>query len=897
MLGFRPYRWIRASIQPTTYLGVGMIVVVWAALFVLICEDRERAEQAALLQGGNLSRLLEENVLRVVASVDQRLLLLRELQRENPHRFELAKWADGHEVAGDLNVRFSVIGADGVIQASTHGPLTRSIDVSDREHFRFHMGASEDVVFISKPIVIRTTGMTQILLSRRIVAPDGSFGGVITGSLDPNEFATFYNSIELGPGGLIALVGFDSVIRSAGGPGEEASALIGETMQPAQVFDRYRNERSGSYWEDSDGRKRLIAYRVVGEYPLISVVGVAEQEIFKRILQTRRTYYNAGIGLTILIVVAIGFGLIREAKLAHAKAALEQTNLWFHSALEHMSQGLAMFDAQQRLIICNQQYPKIYRLASEQVRQGTTCDQLFGYRRTNGLFADDEIEKARREGAPAADFAVRLKELRDGRSVLVSSRRLASGGWVETHEDVTERQRAATQIARMARHDALTGLANRTLFLEESKAAAAALERNGGFFSILLLDLDRFKTINDSLGHAAGDALLKEVANRLRASIRASDVLARLGGDEFAIIAMGPRPDGEAKPDHVDEQMEGALVLANRILDAFSAPFDLDGKKLFVGTSIGVALAPRDGDGPEELLKKADLALYETKSSGRNGYSFFDPRMTAVANERQQIEVDMRAGLGRGEFELRYQPIFDAHTRRAVGAEALLRWRHPRHGLMAPGRFIDIAEDTELIVPLGEWALCQACKDAVHWPPHIKLAVNLSAVQFRKGNLLDVILCALVDSRLSPERLEIEITESVLLEKETQHISLLHQLKNIGVAVALDEFGTGYSSLSYLKLFPFDKIKIDRSFTAEIDRRDDCAAIVSSVIGLGRSLNIATTAEGVETDAQFEMLRAAGVTLVQGRLLGEPCPAEELRFAEPIILGGRDQGDAADRAA
>lgn len=895
--GFRPYPWLRASIQPTTYLGVGMMVVIWAALFFLMGEYRERAEKAALLQGSNLSRLLEENILRVIASVDQRLLLLRELHREDPNQFELVKWADGGQVAGDLSVRFSLVGADGVIHASTHGPLTRNIDVSDREHFRFHASSSDDVVFISKPIVIRTSGTTQILLSRRIVAPDGSFGGVITGSLDPNEFANFYGSIDLGPNGLIALVGFDGVIRSAGGRGEEAAELIGQTMKPAQVFDRYRHERNGSYWEASDGLKRLITYRVVGEYPLISVIGVADQEIFKQSLQTRRMYYEVGVGLTVLIGVAIGLGLIREAKLAQAKAALEQTNLWFNSALEHMSQGLVMFDARQRLIICNQQYPKTYRLSAEQVRQGTTRAELSGYRMANGLFAEHEIDLAHQDRAPPAGFAVKLKELRDGRSILVSSRKLASGGWVETHEDVTERQRAAAQIARMARHDALTGLANRTLFLEESKAAAEALERSGGFFSVLLLDLDRFKNINDSLGHAAGDALLKEVANRLRASIRASDVLARLGGDEFAIIQMGPRNEGKPKPDRADGQMEGTLVLANRILEAFGVAFELDGKKIFVGASIGIALAPRDGQDPEELLKKADLALYETKSSGRNGYSFFDPRMTAVADERQQLEADMRAGLGRGEFELRYQPIFEAQTRRMAGAEALLRWRRPQHGLISPSRFIEIAEDTELIIPLGEWVLQQACRDAVLWPPHVKLSVNLSAVQFRKGNLLDVILCALVDSRLPPERLEVEITESVLLEREAEHISLLHQLKNIGVSVALDDFGTGYSSLSYLKMFPFDKIKIDRSFTAEIDRRNDCASIVASVVGLGRSLEIATTAEGVETDVQFEMLRAAGVTLVQGHLLGRPCRAEELSFVEHDLVDGRGDADAAHRVA
>ncbi len=873
----RLYHWLRAAFQPTTYLGIGMVLVIWTSLFFLMDEDRSRAEQTALLQGTNLSRLIEENILRVIASVDQKLLLLRELSNGDFPKFDLTKWADHNRPIGDLSMRLSVVGPDGMLRASTHGPITRPINLKDREHFRFHAGSSRDVVFISKPIAVRTTGQTQILLSRRLTRADGSFGGLLTGSLDPNDLAKFYDSIDLGQDGLIALVGFDGVIRSAGGSG--TASLIGETFPSGQVFDLYTRRRSGSYWEELEGVKRLITYRVVGEYPLISILGVSESQVLAQAVQNQRTYYGIGLTLTILIGVAMALGLLREAKLAKATAALAQTNVWFNSALDHMSQGLVMFDADERLIICNQQYPRTYRLSSEQVRRGTTLEELRAYRKANGALADCAEHEGRASHAAAG---VELTKLADGRSILVSSRKIADGGWVETHEDVTERERAAEQIAQLARHDALTGLANRVLFLEKAKSAVAELERGAGFFSVLLLDLDRFKNINDSLGHAAGDALLKEVSERLRASIRASDVLARLGGDEFAIVQMGPR-NGATPADGVDGQVEGSICLANRILDAFSTPFDLSGKRVFVGTSIGISLAPRDGRDPQELLKKADLALYETKSSGRNGYSFFDPQMTVVANERQQLEADMRAGLSRGEFELHYQPIFDAQTRKMAGAEALLRWRHPQHGLLSPSRFIEIAEDTELIIPLGEWVLHQACREAARWPQHVKLSVNLSAVQFRKGNLLDVILCALVDSGLPPNRLEVEITETVLLERESAHILLLRQLKNTGVSVALDDFGTGYSSLSYLKMFPFDKIKIDRSFTADIDRRSDCASIVCSVISLGRSLGVVTTAEGVETKAQLEMLRAAGVTFLQGYFLHQPCPADALEFGADCL--------------
>jgi diguanylate cyclase (GGDEF)-like protein len=427
----------------------------------------------------------------------------------------------------------------------------------------------------------------------------------------------------------------------------------------------------------------------------------------------------------------------------------------------------------------------------------------------------------------------------------------------------------------MAHHDLLTGLANRTLFMEKIEEAGARLRRHGEAFTVVMLDLDRFKNVNDSLGHPAGDALLKEMAQRLKSSLRETDVLARLGGDEFAILQSG----GAA-------QRDDAITLSVRIIDVVAQPFDLDGHKVSVGASIGIALAPQDGVEPDELLKKADLALYLTKSEGRNGFNFFHADMTTEADARHQMEYEMREALMRNEFELHYQPVLDVRTREPRGAEALVRWRHPRNGLIMPDRFIPLAEDTGLIVQLGAWILGKACADAASWPAQYKLAVNLSPVQFRKGDLFEVILCALVESGLPPERLELEITESVLLENEANYRVLLQQLKNIGVSIVLDDFGTGYSSLGYLTRFPVDKIKIDKSFTQGLSQRADCAAIVSSVVTLAHGLDIATTAEGVETEEQFELLRAAGVTQVQGFLFGRPCAMSELGFVK-AKAGGR----------
>jgi diguanylate cyclase (GGDEF)-like protein len=417
----------------------------------------------------------------------------------------------------------------------------------------------------------------------------------------------------------------------------------------------------------------------------------------------------------------------------------------------------------------------------------------------------------------------------------------------------------------MAHHDLLTGLSNRALFMEKIEEAGARLRRRGETFTVFMLDLDRFKYVNDSLGHPEGDALLKETARRLKAALRETDVLARLGGDEFAILQTG-----EAN------QREDAIVLARRIIDVITEPYDINGNKVAIGTSIGVAMAPVDGIEPSELMKKADLALYRMKSEGRNGYRFFDAQMTADAVALHQLEHDLREAMQRNELEVHYQPVVDGKTRQPVGAEALVRWRHPKKGFIPPDKFIPLAEETGLIVQLGEWVLQTACAEAAKWPAPLKIAVNLSAVQFKKSNLLDVVMCVLVETGLPPERLELEITESMLIENDINISDVIRKLKNLGVSIALDDFGTGYSSLSYLTKFPFDKIKIDKSFTQNLIKRVECRAIVSSVHALGHGLDILTTAEGVETEQQFEMLRAAGINLVQGYLFGRPCRASDL---------------------
>jgi diguanylate cyclase (GGDEF)-like protein len=544
-----------------------------------------------------------------------------------------------------------------------------------------------------------------------------------------------------------------------------------------------------------------------------------------------------------------------------------------------MSQGLCFFDKQQRLIVCNERYLDLYGVSPDNVGPGTTLRDIVDLRFQAGSspkMTQGEYLAWRNSISVSDRPSDTIVELQNGKIYKIGHRPMPGGGWVATHEDVTESKRNEDRLAYLAHHDALTGLANRQLFKEEIENAISDTGNQREPIAILMIDLDRFKKVNDSLGHAAGDDLLKHVAERLKAIVKDCDIVARVGGDEFAIIQNCPDSKDGVAP------FDGSIVLAKRIIDAINQPFEIQNQKMFVGTSVGISLAPRDGTDAEDLLNKADIALYASKTNGRNAYTFFDSEMMAVVNEHNKLEADMRLGLQRGEFELHYQVFAAVSTRKITGVEALVRWRHPEYGLLPPLRFIPIAESTGLIIPLGEWILQRACQDAMSLPDSVMVAVNLSPVQFRTRNLFDVIMGALNSSGLPPKRLEVEITESVLLEQETDYVTQLRQLKNAGISIALDDFGTGYSSLSYLKQFPFDKIKVDRTFTKDIARAGESMAIVSAVIGLARGLEMVTTAEGIETEEQFEIIRAGGVTLAQGFLFGKPSPISEIRISEDV---------------
>jgi diguanylate cyclase (GGDEF)-like protein len=556
---------------------------------------------------------------------------------------------------------------------------------------------------------------------------------------------------------------------------------------------------------------------------------------------------------------------------------LARINMQFDAALSNMAQGLCMFDGQRRLVVWNERYAELYQLPPGLLKIGTPHQAIIADRISRGILKGETSDLAAREKIaslnqlPKDTASSRVDEFSDGRFILVTRQPMADGGWLATHEDITERRRAEAEIIHLARHDALTGLANRAEFNAKLEEASKRLKRNGGAVTVMMIDLDRFKAVNDTLGHPAGDQLLIEVGQRLQSTIRETDVLARLGGDEFAIIQEGG-----------PNQHEAAIALALRIIDAISQPFDLNGNRANLGTSIGIVLAPEHESDPEGLLKRADLALYDAKANGRNDYRFFRNELLEVADTQRTAEIELRDAIERQEFELHYQPVVDAKTRTLCGVEALVRWRHPTKGLIGPDKFVPLAESTGLIVPLGEWILRRACADAASWPAHVKLAINISAIQFKKDDLFEVILSTLVETGLTPGRLELEITETSLLENQEAHLTTIRQLKNLGISMALDDFGTGYSSVNYLANFPFDKIKIDKSFTQGVLSRRDCKAVVASTLALAQGLGTVTTAEGVETEEQLEYMRAAGVDLVQGYLFGRPVPIAQLDLSATL---------------
>lgn len=590
----------------------------------------------------------------------------------------------------------------------------------------------------------------------------------------------------------------------------------------------------------------------------IVIIGTVPSIAFGRIAETGLT---DGSVHTLWALTALGaFVGVMTYVAWHIRQSLWHLN----ATLENMPLGVALFDNEHRLVVSNTLYSGLYGLSDQHRKPGTKITELIRYRYENNCFGNVDYKEHSDDwvhGFVGAESET--QELANGRVYNIRRQREMDGRIVTTTEDVTAHRRLEARIEHLAYHDALTGLANRTQ-LQQRLEKNLQQNRIDDGLTLFCMDLDQFKEINDSLGHHVGDALLKAVADRLLGCVRDEDLVARIGGDEFVILLAGKSCEVHA------------ATMAERMIDSLTTPFELKGHQVLTGVSIGIAFRDDLDSTDETLMKKADLALYRAKESGRGTYCFYDEFMSKRLQKRRAIERDLRNALRRNEFEMHYQPIMSADRMTIESVEALIRWHHPEKGVISPGDFIPVADEIGLAVPLGNWVILQACKDAATLPDHIKVSVNVSAEQFYKPGLAHTVESALETAGLPANRLELEITETALLENSGMTISTLEDLHRLGVHIALDDFGTGYSSLSYLQKFSFDRIKIDRSFVMSATTDAPSSEIIRTVIDLGHRLGMAVTAEGVETREQLDRVTSDGCTAIQGFLISRPLPLTDV---------------------
>ena len=864
----------RDSIRWLIGCGVALIALIAIGTVFTVSSYRDRAianaeresESVVLLLARHFDQELGDftaiqsafaDRAKAMSSPDQ---FRREMSSHDVYLAVKARMEGGTDATG-----INIYDASGILINTTERFPAPPIGVADRHYFQVLQSSPSQALAVEL-LRSRVTGKVAILIARKMVGIDGAFLGVIIRGFDPAKFEQSFASTALGQDAAISVFDQDSNMLARF---PHVDGLAGKKLSTAPLYANKladKDRDTSRIISPIDGQQRLVSLRKLDRFPLyITVTNTVAAALADWREQTRT--FIATAGLAILVIVSILFLIVRrlswQHRISERRLALEKLRL--DTAVSHMSQGLTLFDRSERLVIRNQRYLEIYGLPAEAVKPGCSLREVMAVRIQAGSRQNEDLDEiCSRIRDSVAVGRVVVTRAPNGRSVQITHRRVEGGGWVTTHEDITDRKQSEDRIAYLAHYDALTALPNRVLFQERLEQELNRVRRSGQI-ALLYIDIDEFKSVNDSLGHPVGDELLKAVASRLRGCIRETDLIARLGGDEFAIVQTAIE-----NPSDVTD-------LVSRIYEAIRASFDCLGHRLVTDASIGIALAPQDASESDQLLKNADLALYGAKSDGRRTCRFFEPSMDVRAKARLSMERDLRQALLDSGFELHYQPLVDLGSNQVTGCEALLRWRHPERGMVSPAEFIPVAEDTGLITRLGEWVLATACKEAASWPDHVRIAVNVSPVQFKSTGFGLKVAVALSSSGLKANRLELEITEAVLIRDDEEALTILHQLRALGVRIALDDFGTGYSSLSYLQRFPFDKIKIDRCFVNGLTEADSSSAIVRAVVNIAAERNMTTTAEGVETEPQREMLRALGCTEMQGYLFSRPRPVAEIR--------------------
>jgi diguanylate cyclase (GGDEF)-like protein len=871
-----PIRADRSSIQKLVVIAAGLLGAALLAIGLTVWWLRSDAIADATSDTGNLATVLSEQTNLAVQSID---LVINEIQERLENLGARTQDNFGYlqqdkttynSLTDSLShlsqaALISLVDKNGQVVVVTQKWPTPPINLTNRDYYQHFKNNDDKGIYVGKPVHDHTTGLETIFFGKRINDSNNAFLGMIIVGVRVTYFQRIYNSIKSLPDQSFLLLRNDGtvILRYP-----DLKDRGGEMMPEESPWYRLVSQGGGAFRSPGyfDGAARLVAVRPLSDYPLVINVAVSETAA---LAGWRNHALTIGIG-TVLVIICSVFLLkaltSHIKRLVRSEAALADERTKVDAALSSMLQGLVMFDSSARLVVCNRRYLDMYGLSPDIVKPGCALSELLKQRVAAGTFFAIDSEQYIGElmaGAQQGTSVRKLTILSDGRIISVINRPVVGGGWVATHEDVTELRRAEERIAHAAHHDALTDLPNRTQFSEQLDQALKRVGR-GERFAVLYLDLDNFKFINDTFGHSCGDELLKAVAGRLQNSVRDLDALARLGGDEFGIIQAAV------------EQPSDVAYLAARIQEAFKEQYDIAGHRLFVEASIGIAMSPDDGVEAEQLLKNADMAMYQAKANGPGTFCFFEREMDARVKARSALEFELRQAIMCNQFELYYQPFVNLQNGAITGCEALLRWNHPDRGLIMPAEFIPIAEETGLINQLGEWVLRTACAEAMTWPDDIKVAVNVSPVQFNNQALVLTVIGALAASGLPARRLELEVTETAIIHDEEGTPVKLSQLRELGVKIALDDFGTGYSSLSYLHRIPFDKIKIDKSFIDNIASNDRSLAIVQAVIMVAKTRNVTVVAEGVETEQQRELLRTVKCSEMQGYLFSRPVPVQDL---------------------
>ncbi len=879
--------------------ALGLLIAVTTG--VLLMQSRALALQEAEHELHSLALTLADQAERAFEAVDLVQTTFIEMVRADgtltPDDFrkrmstqEVNKELVAHGSAlSQLDV-IGLVDPEGLFINISHSWPVPRISVADRDYFKTLKDNPDQTTVVSDPIVNRVTHTLAVVVGHRLTSPDGRFLGISFAGVLMSYFENLYKTVVNSEDMAIALFRSDGVLLARH---PSRTDNIGKSYSvdsaAARLMARHTVSDVAVKTSMIDGTERVIAAQMLAHYPMLVAVSATTSSVLSAWRKQAINLIVAAVMLE-LVVAGVGVLMLRQLRsqrlLADARAAQhtaeaelalgqerERADRELHiqadrfaAALGNMSEILCMFDANDSLLVGNDRLGAILGLPANSIAPGTTLADMKTLLTGTSGFAPADLEhlyslivslkSGRRRAAHTVDMA-------DGRRLAVNFAPMENDGWLVTFEDITNQRIVEAKIAHMAHHDALTGLANRLLFHSRLDEAIARCRR-GERYAVLFLDLDNFKPVNDSLGHPVGDALLREVTHRLILQVRETDTVARLGGDEFAIVQAITNP-------------KDSTALATRLIDAVSAPYAINGNRVIIGTSIGIAIVLDDGVDAEEIMRNADMALYLSKANGRGRYQLFEPEMNARIKARRMLELDLCKGLAEGQFRLFYQPLVNIADRVVCGFEALLRWQNPERGIVSPADFIALSEEIGLIIPLGKWVLRQACADAANWPGNLKVAVNLSPVQFGSDTLVEDVAAALADAGLNARRLELEITETAMLADTDAVLATLHQLRDLGLGIALDDFGTGYSSLSYLQRFPFNKVKIDRTFVAKLGQGgDNNDAIVASVIDLCRRIGVTTTGEGVETAAQLHRLASLNCVEGQGYLFGRPAPASEV---------------------